>query len=68
MKKVTQKPYNPWAMCARCKDVHRDSERVMKKCSLCNGVWWSHCPKCGSSTKTPMASIPRQRDIFEVAA
>jgi hypothetical protein len=27
--KTTPKPFDPWAQCAKCKDVHRESERGM---------------------------------------
>jgi hypothetical protein len=63
-----KKPYDPWAQCGKCKDVHRESERVMKPCTLCKGVRWSCCAKCGSSAKTPLALVPKQREIFEAAA
>jgi hypothetical protein len=62
---TTTKPFDPWAQCAKCKDVHRESERDMKKCTLCKGVWWSCCAKCGSSAKTPLAMVPKQREMFD---
>jgi hypothetical protein len=65
--KTTPKPFDPWAQCAKCKDVHRESERGKKDCTLCKGVWWSCCAKCGSTAMTPMGLVPKQREIFEVA-
>ncbi len=65
---MTKKPYNPWAMCDNCKDVHRESDRIMKKCRLCKGVSWSHCPKCNATAMAPLAMVPKQRNLFESTA
>lgn len=65
---MTGKQTDHWAMCQRCKDVHRESERPMRKCTLCKGVWWSCCPQCGSTAKAPLATVPKQRNLFDAAA
>jgi hypothetical protein len=61
------RPFDPWAMCANCKDVHRESERNTKP-SKFKGLSFSHCPKCNALTQAPRAEVPKQREIFEVGA
>lgn len=61
------KPFNGWVMCDRCKDVHRESDRVMRP-SKFKGLAFSHCPKCSAVLQAPLASVPKQRELFEVQA
>ena len=61
MSKNTE-PNDYWTGCAKCKDVHKASEKIVKKSRW--GFYVHLCPKCQHWGNMPSGTVPKQRELF----